>query len=564
MEIQSRDGHVSEEAARALAAHLRAPLYQVQALLSFYPYFRARPRRSAELRVCRDLACALAGSERLLGRLQQEAGRRGWPEESVRGVACLGRCESAPCVQTEAGVRLRADPDAPLAATPERAAVSLGCAEEITPPAGASWKIRLYPGEGDYRVLTRLLRDRPPPEPAEMVRAAGLRGMGGAGFPAAVKWDLVRRTAADIKYLVVNADESEPGTFKDRVLLESLADQVLEGALIAARAAGARRGIIYLRHEYAPQRRILEAALGRCRKRGWLGEQILGTDFSFDLEIFDSPGGYICGEETALLEVLEGRRAEPRNKPPFPGESGLWGKPTLIHNVETLAWVPAILERGVEWYAGLGVNGARGAKLVAVSGPVARPGVYEVPLGTPIRALIETEAGGLRDGRALLAFSPGGPSTGFLPAALADTPYDFAPLAATGSMLGSGALVAIPGGTCMVAMAHNALRFFRDESCGKCVPCRLGSDKMEGMLAALIDGRLEPPALDSVADLSDAMAMTSICGLGQAAPLPFTSLLRHFGPEVEAHLEGRCLTGAGGVAPAGGRRRRPAGPSRTV
>ncbi len=364
--------------------------------------------------------------------------------------------------------------------------------------------------------------------------------MGGAGFGTAMKLKLVRDTPGDEKYVVCNADESEPGTIKDRGILTSAPHLVVEGMAVAGVITGARRGIVYIRHEYAAEAAILRRAIDDARRIGALGTHVLGSAFAFDIELFTSPGGYICGEESALLEVIEGRRAQPRLKPPFPATHGLYGKPTAINNVETLALVPAILLRGAEWYLAQGQRGAPGMKFVGISGHVRRPGIYEIALGTTLREVIERHAGGVLDGRALKAVAPSGASSGFLPASMADTPVEWGALQKAGSMLGSSAIVVIAEGTCMVEAALNVARFFARESCGKCWPCRVGSEKIVDMLRAVTEGRADANGLDALAGLEPTLQLTSICGLGQVVPNPVTSVLRHFPDEVATHLRDRC------------------------
>jgi len=377
---------------------------------------------------------------------------------------------------------------------------------------------------------------------------AELRGMGGAGFPTAVKWDLVRKQPPGEKYIVCNADESEPGTIKDRFIMTHLPHLLVEGMILAGLVTGAKQGILYIRHEYHLQEEILGEEIRRAYRGGLLGRNILGSGLEFELRIFVSPGGYICGEESALIEAIEGHRAEPRNKPPFPGVAGLWQKPTVINNVETFIHVPQILARGVDSYKAAGRNGSRGWKFVGVSGHCAKPGVYEVPMGITLREVLVDYAGGVRGGRALKAFAPSGPSSGYLPAALADVRLDFKALAEAGSMLGSGAIVVCDDTTCMLDMALNAVRFYRNESCGKCVPCRVGSQKMVDLLVRWTQGGL-PGAqyradLSLLEELSFAMSQASICGLGQIAPAPIQSVLKHFRAEVDAHvLEAKCPSG---------------------
>jgi formate dehydrogenase len=354
--------------------------------------------------------------------------------------------------------------------------------------------------------------------------------MGGAGFPTGLKWKLVRGEAATPKYVVCNADESEPGTFKDRVILEDLPYLVIEGMMLAGLTIGASEGILYLRHEYEDARDAVQREIERAREIGWLGEDILGSGFDFDVEVFISPGGYILGEETALLEALEDRRGEPRNKPPFPGQKGLHGLPTLMNNVETFAHAAAIAAEGADWWMEHGVNGSSGLKFVAVSGHVDRPGVYEIPLGTTVADLIEI-AGGVSGGRALKAFAPGGASSNFLPADGVNTPMDFDALAEAGSMMGSGALVVVAEGTPLLPLATNIVRFFRNESCGKCVPCRDGTEKATAMLERAME-RGETIDMDVIERLNLLLTETSICGLGYVALNPLLSVARYWPSEV--------------------------------
>jgi NADH:ubiquinone oxidoreductase subunit F (NADH-binding) len=319
---------------------------------------------------------------------------------------------------------------------------------------------------------------------------------------------------------------------------------VIEGMILASILTGAKKGILYIRHEYEEQEEILHAEIERCKKDKLLGLSILGTDLTFELEIFVSPGGYICGEESALLEAIEGKRAEPRNKPPFPVQEGLWNKPTVINNVETFANVPPILVRGVEWYKAQGVGGAAGLKFIGVSGDVVRPGVYEVPMGTPVSELIFKYGGGIPSNKKLKAFAPSGPSSGYLPASMADVRLDFKALADAGSMLGSGALVVCSEDRCMLDMALNATEFYRNESCGKCVPCRVGSSKLVEMLEGWTRGKNAPSDLALLDELADTLRLTSICGLGQVVPAPIASVLKHFREEVDAHLlQRQCPAG---------------------
>ena len=358
-----------------------------------------------------------------------------------------------------------------------------------------------------------------PPSSSQALKDSELRGMGGAGFPTGTKWELVAKQEAEPKYAICNADESEPGTFKDRQILAEQPHLVLEGLVLGMVATGCREGWVFVRHEYELEEEVLRAELERMRGLGLLDEAGVTVD------IFTSPGGYILGEESALIECMEGHRGEPRNKPPFPGVAGLWGKPTLMNSVETFAHVPVIAERGAEWWKSQGVNGGTGLKFFAVSGHVEKPDVYCVPMGTTTRELLEL-AGGVSEGRELLAFQPGGASSNFLGPEQLDVPLDFGPLAEAGSMLGSGAVVAIAEGTDLLAAATNVLRFFRNESCGKCVPCRVGSTKAHTILSELIESGGGPDDVDDrILELEKTMRLTSICGLGQVALGPAISVL---------------------------------------
>jgi NADH:ubiquinone oxidoreductase subunit F (NADH-binding) len=344
--------------------------------------------------------------------------------------------------------------------------------------------------------------------------------------------------------VVCNADESEPGTIKDRFIMRNLPHLVIEGMIIAGVVTGAQKGILYIRHEYHAQEKILHEEIERCYQEGILGSNVLGSGLVFHLELFVSPGGYICGEESALIEAIEGKRAEPRNKPPFPVAQGVFNKPTALNNVETFANVPQILVKGVEWYKAQGLGGAAGLKFVGISGDVRKPGVFEIPMGLPMSEVIFKLAGGIVDGKKLKAFAPSGPSSGYLPASQADVRLDFKSLAAIGSMLGSGAIVVCAEGRCMLDMALNAVKFFRNESCGKCVPCRMGSQKMVDILTGWTHGKGSPADMLLIDDLTEALKLTSICGLGQFAHAPLSSVLLHFREEIDAHVQGhRCPEG---------------------
>lgn len=545
--IQLRHGYLPKAELQSLSQRIQTPLYQIHSVASFYPHFHLTPPASAEVLVCADMSCRLNGACELRADLARRfAGGRA-RDVQIKDVSCLGRCDRAPAVaindvifegasadQVEQLARRAAGGEKLRAEHPQ--ALRVTCASDP------------YLDGQTYGVVRRLVGTRDFDTVLATLKEAELRGMGGAGFPTSMKWDLVKKQVDPVKYVVCNADESEPGTIKDRFILTHLPHLVLEGMMIAGLVTGAKKGILYIRHEYPLQEEIFEEEVRRCARAGLLGKKILRSEFDFELDVFVSPGGYICGEESALLEAIEGHRAEPRNKPPFPGQAGLWQKPTVINNVETFANVPQILARGVEWFSAVGVSGSRGLKFVGVSGQVVRPGVFEVAMGTSVRDVIYGHAGGIRGGRALKAFAPSGPSSGYLPSSLLDVRLDFKALADAGSMLGSGAIVVCDDTTCMLDMALTAVKFYRNESCGKCVPCRVGSQKVVELLTRWTHGNVSEAAyrhdVALIEELSQAMSLTSICGLGQIVPAPILSVLKHFREEIEAHaLRGQCPSG---------------------
>jgi NADH:ubiquinone oxidoreductase subunit F (NADH-binding)/NADH:ubiquinone oxidoreductase subunit E len=545
--IQLRYGFLPKAELEGLSQRTQTPLYQIHSVASFFPHFHLAPPAKAEIRVCADMSCHLNGACELRAELERRFAGSSAEDVQIRDVSCLGRCDRAPALSINDQIFTNV-----TSASAEQIARGALRGEEVreTHPEKARVVCKADPyGDNEtYGVVRKLVKSRDWDDVLAQLKAAELRGMGGAGFPTSMKWDLVRKQPDPVKYVICNADESEPGTIKDRFIMANLPHLVIEGMLIAGLVTGAKRGILYIRHEYGEQEEILGKEIRRCYHAGLLGKKILGSDLDFDLEVFVSPGGYICGEETALMEAIEGHRAEPRNKPPFPVQIGLWQKPTVINNVETFINVPQILARGVDWFAAQGANGSRGLKFVGVSGHVARPGVFEVPMGTPMREVIFKYAEGIRGGGQLKAFAPSGPSSGYLPASMVDVRLDFKALADAGSMLGSGAIVVCDETACMLDMALNAVRFYRNESCGKCVPCRVGSQKMTDLLVRWTQGAVSEPQyradLALLDDLSQTMSQTSICGLGQIAPAPIQSVLKHFRAEIDAHvLKSQCPSG---------------------
>ena len=521
--IQAREGWLPRAELEALAREAKRPLYEIQGLITFYPHYRTSPPQGVALHLCRDLPCWLVDRGASLAETSARYADADGVE--VAEVSCLGRCDMAPAVVVD-------DQPARIDRTDEMVEASregsLPDAEVIVYSPDSPWPNDPYaPGEERYRTLRALLAGEVSAEAVvATLKDSGLRGMGGAGFPTGQKWELVAAQPAEPKYVICNADESEPGTFKDRQILAEQPHLVLEGLLLGMVVVGAEEGWVFIRHEYGPEEAVLHAEIERLRELGLVGTDVAGTGRRLQVDIFTSPGGYILGEESALLEAMEGHRGEPRNKPPFPGVYGLWGKPTLMNSVETLADVPAIVERGATWWKGQGLGDHDGLKWFSVSGHVADPGVYCVPMGTTVRALLDL-AGGMADGAELGAVQPGGASSNFLWPAEIDVELDFASLADAGSMLGSGAMVVMAEGTDLLAAATNVLRFFRDESCGKCVPCRVGSSKAHAVLAETLDsgGVLDDGQRDRLLELEVVLRKTSICGLGQVALGPVASVL---------------------------------------
>jgi NADH:ubiquinone oxidoreductase subunit F (NADH-binding)/NADH:ubiquinone oxidoreductase subunit E len=504
VELQAEEGWLPPDRLATLAAELRVPLHRLESVSTFYTHFEREKPQARVVHVCRDLSCQLAEGAKAHAALRRWAAERN--DVVIREVSCLGRCDRAPAAVI--GDR-QVDP---------RNLETLEAEFESGVQDPKERPVRIWSEVDPYRAsptapysVIRAALGAPAGDVIAGLESAGLRGMGGAGFPTARKWSLVAAETAAAKHVICNADESEPGTFKDREVLHDLPHLVIEGMLLAAYCVGADRGTIFIRHEYEPERRRLRAAIDEARAAGALGDGVFGSDFSFDVEIFVSPGGYILGEETALLECIEGRRGEPRNKPPFPGNVGLYGQPTVINNVETLVHAVGITHWGVDWWRERGREGFAGHKFISTSGDVERPGVELFAMGTPLAELLAAH-GGIENGAALAAVAP--------------VPLDFDALARAGTMLGSGAVVFVAEDKELLEVGLSITRFFRNESCGKCVPCRVGTEKAVALIEKA--SRVSNQDEELLRDLNETMKQTSICGLGQVALGPLLSILERF------------------------------------
>jgi bidirectional [NiFe] hydrogenase diaphorase subunit len=520
----------------------------------------AQAARSCRALVCTSTSCLSAGAAVVRRTLEEEVDDAGRQEEvQVVATGCPGLCSLGPLVHVEPqggeptryhhvdadGARAiatehlldgrptdRAEvvpPDLPFLAHQVR--IVLAGAGRIDPD-----RLEDYVAHGGYLALHTALHERTPADVLDAVERSGLRGRGGAGYPAGRKWRLLAEATGGHKVVVANGDEGDPGAFMDRTIMDSDPHRVLEGLTLAAYATGAEHGYLYVRAEYPLAIERLERAIRAAKKGRLLGRGILGTDFSFDVEVRVGAGAFVCGEETALLASIEGRRGTPRLRPPYPTERGLWGAPTMINNVETLANVPAIVLDGPEAFAAVGTADSPGTKVFALAGPLELTGLIEVPMGISLRTIVEEMAGGIAGGRRFKAAQTGGPSGGCIPEAALDTPVDYEHLRELGSMMGSGGLVVIDDSVSMPQFARFYVAFCRDESCGKCVPCRAGTVEMHTLLDRICEGQGRRSDLRRLESLCHTVATTSLCGLGQSAPNPVLSTLEHFRDEYEALL----------------------------
>jgi bidirectional [NiFe] hydrogenase diaphorase subunit len=513
-----------------------------------------------ELNVCVAAGCLSLHADKLKTTLEEEVKHSGVACR-VRGTGCMGLCSQGPLVSDEPSGLLykKVAPDDAHNIIHEQDGASvkkLTCSREqpffrhqtnvVLENSGKidPQKIEEYIAVDGYLALVRAMAEKTPNEIVQEISKSGLRGRGGAGYPTGLKWGTVAKTGGATKYVICNADEGDPGAFMDRSVLESDPHRVIEGMIIAAFAVGASRGYIYVRAEYPLAVKRLGLAIRDARRLGFLGSQICNTKFDFDLEVRIGGGAFVCGEETALIASIEGGRGTPRPRPPYPAQSGLWGKPTLINNVETYASVPAILRRGGDWYASIGTKKSKGTKVFALTGKVQNVGLIEVPMGMTLRQIIFEIGGGVPEGHKFKAVQTGGPSGGCIPEQFLDQPVDYESLKELGSIMGSGGMIVMDDSACMVNVAHYFMEFCMSESCGKCIPCRAGTAQMYELLTRMTKGTATLHDLELLEELCDMVSNTSLCGLGQSAPNPVLSTLRYFRHEYIEHIEEkRCCAG---------------------
>jgi bidirectional [NiFe] hydrogenase diaphorase subunit len=536
------------------------------------PARRRRPRAPvlegparASAHVCQAASCLSAASDQIFDTLAEQVTGAGLGDVAVKRVGCLGLCAAGPLVEVPESGRLfeRVRPDDLGELLGELQAVRPGTTPASPAPFFAR-QLRVatensgrvdpedlddYRARGGYRALESALHAMTPAEVIDQVVRSGLRGRGGAGYPTGLKWTTVAKAAGAQKYVICNADEGDPGAFMDRSVLESDPHRVLEGMIIAGYAVGASRGYVYCRAEYPLATARLKTAIRLAGRAGLLGDGIADTPFEFQVELRLGAGAFVCGEETALIASVQGGRGSPRPRPPYPAVSGLWRSPTLINNVETFANIAPIIRNGGDWYARIGTPSSRGTKVFALAGRVVNTGLVEVPMGITLREIVYDIGGGILDGRRFKAVQTGGPSGGCIPAQFLDMPVDYESLKQVGSIMGSGGMIVMDDSSCMVDVARYFMDFCREESCGKCIPCRVGTTQLHTLLASICEGDATLEDLEQLERLSDMVKHTSLCGLGQSAPNPVFSTLRYFREEYLAHIQDRtCPAGVCPVA----------------
>jgi NADH-quinone oxidoreductase subunit F len=560
---QDHFGFLGDELLDEIAKRLSLNIVQVKETLAYYSMLRRKPAGRYHVQVCTNISCMLRGGNELYQHVQKRLGL-GNKEVSQSGtfsleeVECIGACTGAPAIQVNYDFYEDLTPDKvdvifeelQDGRKPKPVPVISGGIHERHPAEVLvisrrfgipnSKKIDVYMQHDGYQALEKALKQMTPDLIIDEMKKSNLRGRGGAGFPTGMKWSFVPKDTSKPKYVLANCDESEPGTSKDRPLLEMDPHQLIEGMVIAGRAVGAQAGYAYVRGEYRYVIDILDVAIAEAYAKGYLGKNILGSGFNFDLATHTGAGAYECGEESALMESLEGKRGYPRIRPPFPAVVGLYGCPTVINNAETLSSVPAIILKGGEWYAGLGTPKNGGTRLYSISGHVNKPGIYELPLGFNLKRMIEDVAGGMRDGKKLKAVIPGGSSCPLMSANEIDVALDFDSVAKVGSMLGSGGTVVIDEDACMVDVARRIMHFYAHESCGWCIPCREGTTWLRKMLDRFHEGGGRPEDIPLIDELSKNMLGRTFCPLGDAAAMPTISIVKKWRNEFEDHLHGKC------------------------
>jgi bidirectional [NiFe] hydrogenase diaphorase subunit len=510
---------------------------------------------ATEVRVCIDTGCLSAHSDKIYEELVQVAKNTGADSTCrVKRVGCCGLCSAGPLVTVAPKGDLYQHvtvQDAPeiIAGAVKNEPVKRLMSPASTAFFGRQKKIVLenagviepdniedYIAHGGYEMLLKVLAEYTPADVLDEVTQSGIRGRGGAGFPTGLKWTTVAKTSAARKFVICNGDEGDPGAFMDRGVMEADPHRIIEGMTIAAYAVGASEGFIYVRAEYPLAVKRLKAAIRDARHRGLLGKNICQTPFTFDIDLRLGAGAFVCGEETALIASVEGNRGQPRPRPPFPAMSGLWGFPTLINNVETLANIVPIIRNGGAWYASIGTEKSKGTKVFALTGKIANAGLIEVPMGITLREIIYEIGGGIPGGKKFKAVQTGGPSGGCIPEQFLDMPVDYDSLASVGSIMGSGGMIVMDETSCMVDVAKFFMEFCMTESCGKCIPCRVGTVQMHDLLKKTLDGRARAEDIALLEKMCDMVRSTSLCGLGQTSPNPVVSTLRYFRPEYEQLL----------------------------
>jgi NADH-quinone oxidoreductase subunit F len=565
MYAQDEYGCVSDEMIAEIGLRLDLNNVQIEETLAYYSMLHRKPWGKNHVQICTNVACMLKGGYTLLDRAKKrlEIGHKETTADgvfSLEEVECIGACTGAPAMQVNYDFyenltplkfdRIIEDLDAGRRPTPEP--VISGAIHERhtleTPLISRRWgmkdshKIDVYLMQSGYQALEKALKEMTPETIIEEVKKSNLRGRGGAGFPTGMKWSFVPKDSSKPKYVICNADESEPGTCKDRPLMEMDPHQLIEGMVIAGRAISSHQGFIYIRGEYRYVLDIVDAAIAEAYAHGYLGKNILGSGFDFELLAHTGAGAYECGEESALMESLEGKRGYPRIKPPFPAVVGLYGCPTIINNVETLSAVPSIIREGGDAYANRGTPKNGGTRMLCIAGHINKPGIYEVPLGMNMKKFIYEVAGGIPKGKKLKAVIPGGSSCPLLTADEIDIAMDYDSVAKAGSMLGSGGMVIMDEDTCMVDLARRIMQFYAHESCGWCIPCREGTIWLRKILERFHAGLGRAEDIDMIADLAKNMLGRTFCPLGDAAAMPTISIMKKWRGEFEEHLKGRCAS----------------------